>query len=545
MPKILVADDNSNIQKMVTLALKEQGIDVVAVGNGEAAVRKMPDIFPDLVLADIFMPVRNGYEVCQFVKNDPRFAHVPVILLVGAFDPLDEQEAHRVGADGVLKKPFVPPEPLINMVKAALQKSAAERLAPVVASVPAPVAAGLAPQHEEEPPHEDFGVVPARVTLSGDNHPLAFGEMLETPTEEAEPETEHTEPSRFRGAGLADIPWGRSPLQWTSAEEPAATPAPPAAQDQLKPAHGAAHELHAEVSAPELSPAPAAGAADSASLAPPLPAAPAEEVSHPSAAMEFLAPGVSVEEEPFSAHPIEGVSAGSNELAATEFVPAESSAESSTASRRAPPAEKRWESFESARESQPAAPQAAAPEVSAAPEIASEPVRQGAPSTHSPAWSDFLGEILVSESAAPTQAAPGASAPPAASSAAPSLYSAEPILEITSSGSAGVVAPPANPSATHEPQGNAPEPPAAFAESFPAIPSTVPEHVSPELLQAASAADSPMQSFGVPHPADPAVVEAVVAKVLERMQPQILDIVTKEIFKPVVEALVRRELDKR
>src|SRR5947209_15727361 len=123
VPKILVADDNSNIQKMVGLALKDQGIDVVAVGNGEAAVRKIADVRPDLVLADVFMPVRNGYEVCQFVKMDSALSHIPVILLVGAFDPLDEQEAQRVGADGVLKKPFIPPDPLISMVKSALQRA--------------------------------------------------------------------------------------------------------------------------------------------------------------------------------------------------------------------------------------------------------------------------------------------------------------------------------------------------------------------------------------------------------------------------------------
>ncbi|HYL46996.1 MAG TPA: response regulator [Candidatus Limnocylindrales bacterium] len=123
MPRILVADDNTNIQKMVSLALEERGVSVVSVGNGEAAVRRIPDLNPDLVLADVFMPVRNGYEVCEFVKKDTRFAHVPVILLVGAFDPLDEKEARRVGADGVLKKPFVPPDPLIAMVMSALEKN--------------------------------------------------------------------------------------------------------------------------------------------------------------------------------------------------------------------------------------------------------------------------------------------------------------------------------------------------------------------------------------------------------------------------------------
>ncbi len=137
MPRILVADDNSNIQKMVALAFAEHGIDVVAVGNGEAAVRRMPDLNPDVVLADVFMPVRNGYEVCEYIKKDPRFAKTPVILLVGAFDPLDEQEARRVGADGVLKKPFVPPDPLIAMVTAALEKAPKPE---VKAAAPEPVA---------------------------------------------------------------------------------------------------------------------------------------------------------------------------------------------------------------------------------------------------------------------------------------------------------------------------------------------------------------------------------------------------------------------
>ena len=146
MPRILVADDNTNIQKMVTLAFQERGVEVIAVGNGEAAVRRIPDANPDLVLADVFMPVRNGYEVCEFVKKDTRFSHTPVILLVGAFDPLDEKEARRVGADGVLKKPFVPPDPLIAMVMSALEKNprvAAElaKAKEVVAVIEAPLPA--------------------------------------------------------------------------------------------------------------------------------------------------------------------------------------------------------------------------------------------------------------------------------------------------------------------------------------------------------------------------------------------------------------------
>jgi CheY-like chemotaxis protein len=199
--KILVADDNSNIQKMVGLALKDQGIDVVAVGNGEAAVRKISDIHPDLVLADVFMPVRNGYEVCKYVKDDRTLSHIPVILLVGAFDPLDEQEAQRVGADGVLKKPFVPPDPLISMVKSALQRAgvplgnepavsektpvagarvAKEVLGPVASAKLAAVTA--VPEAEVEPALGTFSTPgPASVKFAAGNEPLAFGSLLETP----------------------------------------------------------------------------------------------------------------------------------------------------------------------------------------------------------------------------------------------------------------------------------------------------------------------------------------------------------------------------
>jgi CheY-like chemotaxis protein len=149
---------------MVVLAFQERGIEVIAVGNGEAAVRRIPDANPDLVLADVFMPVRNGYEVCEFVKKDPRFSHIPVILLVGAFDPLDEKEARRVGADGVLKKPFVPPDPLIAMVMSALEKNPkvvaelakAKEVKEIATSLPLPAAAMENPAMAEPKPLPEF-----------------------------------------------------------------------------------------------------------------------------------------------------------------------------------------------------------------------------------------------------------------------------------------------------------------------------------------------------------------------------------------------------
>src|ERR1700722_20305212 len=242
--KILVADDNSNVQKTVILALAELGIEVVAVNNGDAAVRKLADISPDLVLADIFMPVRNGYEVCEYVKKDTRFAHVPVVLLVGAFDPLDEREAQRVGADGILKKPFVPPDPLITMVKTLLERSVGDRLVAVAASKPAVAAESkgggiataeqppAAPQISEEPPEEEFQTPVDRVSFGEGEHPIAFGQLLESPAAESagtgsgvvEPVDDEQILTSSRDASLGDpIFWkSEDPEPETEEEQPVA-----------------------------------------------------------------------------------------------------------------------------------------------------------------------------------------------------------------------------------------------------------------------------------------------------------------------------------
>lgn len=190
MPTILVADDNSNIQKMVSVVFKEKGIRVVAVGNGEAACRKVPEVRPDVVLADVFMPVRNGYEVCEFVKQDPQFADTPVILLVGAFDPLDEKEAQRVGANGVLKKPFVPPEPLVAMVNSLLKiEPAAEEAPQAVEAAPAPLPAPVAPA---APARQVPRVAESNDSDDAEEIAPTFGEPVATPAARAS-EAEETD----------------------------------------------------------------------------------------------------------------------------------------------------------------------------------------------------------------------------------------------------------------------------------------------------------------------------------------------------------------
>ena len=114
--KLLLADDSVTIQRVIELTFADEDVQVVAVGNGQEAIDRVQRDQPDIVLADVGMPERNGYEVAAFIKNNPAFAHIPVVLLTGAFEPIDEGRARSVGCDGVLVKPFEP-QLVINRVK--------------------------------------------------------------------------------------------------------------------------------------------------------------------------------------------------------------------------------------------------------------------------------------------------------------------------------------------------------------------------------------------------------------------------------------------
>ncbi len=121
--KLLLADDSVTIQKVIDLTFSDEGIEVTTVGNGEQAISVLEEIQPDIVLADVFMPGRSGYEVCEHIKRDERFRHIPVMLLVGSFEPFDQAEARRVGADDYLTKPFQSIRQLVSKVTSLLSGS--------------------------------------------------------------------------------------------------------------------------------------------------------------------------------------------------------------------------------------------------------------------------------------------------------------------------------------------------------------------------------------------------------------------------------------
>lgn len=104
--KLLLADDSVTIQKVVELILADEDYEIKSANNGDEAWSLVKEFMPDVVLADIEMPSTNGYQLCEKIKNDDSTKHIPVILLAGAFEPLDEELAAKVGADDHLVKPF-------------------------------------------------------------------------------------------------------------------------------------------------------------------------------------------------------------------------------------------------------------------------------------------------------------------------------------------------------------------------------------------------------------------------------------------------------
>jgi CheY-like chemotaxis protein len=120
--KLLLSDDSITIQKVVELILSEEGFEIKATNNGEEALTAIPSFKPDIILADIEMPKINGYQLCEKIKKDPLMFSIPVILLAGAFEPIDEELAKQVNADDFIIKPFESQE-LIIKINAALTVS--------------------------------------------------------------------------------------------------------------------------------------------------------------------------------------------------------------------------------------------------------------------------------------------------------------------------------------------------------------------------------------------------------------------------------------
>jgi len=191
--KLLLADDSLTIQKVVELVLANENFQIKSVNDGEAALQLMESFAPDIVLADIDMPKLNGYQICQSIKNNEATSYIPVILLAGAFEPFDEDQAKAVSADDFIIKPFESQE-LISKVK-GLMASVKKPEAPVIEE-PEAIEEPEEPSLPSEEPLIQSESVPSDDISWDDAFQEASGEKTEetVPPEEppaaSEPETE-------------------------------------------------------------------------------------------------------------------------------------------------------------------------------------------------------------------------------------------------------------------------------------------------------------------------------------------------------------------
>ena len=154
--KLLLADDSVTIQRVIELTFADEDVQVIAVGDGKQAINRAQQDPPDIILADVGMPERDGYEVATFIKQTPELKHIPVLLLTGAFEPIDEGRARAAGCDGVLVKPFEP-QLVINRVKDLIgrrpqaQPQAAPQPDPQQVFTPAPMTPAATPPPSTSP----------------------------------------------------------------------------------------------------------------------------------------------------------------------------------------------------------------------------------------------------------------------------------------------------------------------------------------------------------------------------------------------------------
>jgi twitching motility two-component system response regulator PilG len=104
--KVLVIDDSNTIRRSAEIFLRQGGYDVVLAEDGFDALSKVNDHDPQLIFCDILMPRLDGYQTCAIIKRNPRFAHVPVIMLSSKDGLFDKARGRMVGSEDYLTKPF-------------------------------------------------------------------------------------------------------------------------------------------------------------------------------------------------------------------------------------------------------------------------------------------------------------------------------------------------------------------------------------------------------------------------------------------------------
>jgi PleD family two-component response regulator len=126
MSRILLADDSQQALRLGEQILAGEDIQVVSVTDGATALRRLQDADPDVLITDVFLPTKNGFELARFIKAQPEQKHIRVVFAAGPADRFDEQDAKNAGAEAILRKPFEA-SALLATVRPLLEQAKAER----------------------------------------------------------------------------------------------------------------------------------------------------------------------------------------------------------------------------------------------------------------------------------------------------------------------------------------------------------------------------------------------------------------------------------
>jgi len=213
MPKtLLVADDSLTIRKVIGMVLALEDFQITAVDNGIDAIARAREMRPDLVIADVLMPGRSGYEVCETLKADPATAGTPVLLLAGNFEPFDEARARAARADAHLTKPFES-QAFLDRVRALLGLPAGQPMMPA-----RPMAAAAAPPTTSQPSVPR----PSQPMASGAPRPAPTGAF--SPASIPRPAPTAGVPQPMPGPAGIPRPAGAAPTPMAGVPRPAPQP---------------------------------------------------------------------------------------------------------------------------------------------------------------------------------------------------------------------------------------------------------------------------------------------------------------------------------
>ena len=143
-PTVYFIDDSATMREVIKIAFRRENIDVVACHDGDTALAQMTQQPPDVVITDVIMPGKDGYEVCQSIKGNPVTSATPVVLMSGVVNKQVAEKAFSVKADELIRKPFQPGD-LIGRVKQLLGKTPKQSPAPAATAPPAPAPAPVPP----------------------------------------------------------------------------------------------------------------------------------------------------------------------------------------------------------------------------------------------------------------------------------------------------------------------------------------------------------------------------------------------------------------